>query len=233
MLRADSLTLVLRGRTVLDDLDLHAAPGEILALVGPSGAGKTAVLETFLGRHAPAAGSVRVAGLNIAGRPALAAAHLAYVPAQLASPADTRPLAHLRAACAQLDRRMPDAVLRDSLTRAGIAAPWHDAPLRVAPRSVARQLALAVTALQNADALLLDEPHLDLGAAEREALITSLRRIRKRGATLLLATRDLAFAQRLATRVVFLDSGAVVATIAPQESRRDHAAESYLAALVG
>jgi ABC-2 type transport system ATP-binding protein len=232
MLRAQSLSLRLRGRLVLDRLDLHVLPGELVALAGPAAAGKTALLETFLGRHA-ATGSVRVAGLDVAGRPALAAAHLAFVPALLDLPGDLTPLAQLRAVCARLGRRMPDAVLGDALARTGLAAAWHARPLCDAPRGVARQVAFAAATLQNADAFLLDEPHRDLDPAAASALANSLRRLRRRGAAILLATRDLAFAQRLATRVLLLEDGALVETLAPQASREAHAAESYLSALVG
>ena len=63
--------------------------------------------------------------------------------------------------------------------------------------------------------------------------VAGLRRLRKRGAAVLLATRDVDFARRLATQIVTLDAGAVVASVEPQLSRRDHADASYLAALVG
>lgn len=71
------------------------------------------------------------------------------------------------------------------------------------------------------------------GAGKTAALVETLRRIGKRGAAILLATRDFAFAQRLATRVVLLERGAAVETIDPQASRRAFHSDSYLADLVG
>lgn len=233
MLHAHSLSLVLSGRRVLDAIDLRVAPGELVAVVGPAGAGKSILLETFLGRHRPAAGSVRVAGLDVAGRPAIATPHLAWVPAVPAFDPAISPLAHLAAACRALGRRMPECVLRTALSRSGLALVHHERPLRAAAPAAARQLALTVAALQNADAWLLDEPARDLDHAGLAALITGLRRLRKRGAAVLLATRDLALARSVATRIVSLEAGAVVAAFEPQLSRRDHAEDSYLSTLVG
>jgi len=233
MLRAHALTVTRLGRPLLDAVDLTVTPGALVALVGPAGAGKTLLLETFLGRHRPSAGTVRVAGLDVAGRPAVAAPHLAWVPAELSYDPALSPLAHLAAACRALGRRMPEPVLRAALLRSGLALAHHDRPLRGAPPAVARQLAFTVAALQNADAWLLDEPARDLDPAAREVFVAGLRRLRKRGAAVLLATRDVAFARRLATQIVTLDAGAVVASVEPQLSRRDHADASYLSALVG
>lgn len=233
MLRAHALTVTRSGRPLLDAVDLTVPPGALVALVGPAGAGKTLLLETFLGRHRPAAGTVRVAGLDVAGRPAIAAPHLAWVPAQPSFDPALSPLAHLAAACHALGRRMPEPVLRAALVRSGLALPYHERPLRGAPPAIARQLAFTVAALHNADAWLLDEPARELDPAAQAVLVAGLRRLRKRGAAVLLATRDLDFARRLATQIVTLDAGAVVAAVEPQLSRRDHADASYLSALVG
>ncbi|MFC6744305.1 ATP-binding cassette domain-containing protein [Methylobacterium persicinum] len=58
------VTLTLRGRRVLDGIDLALAPGETLALLGPNGAGKTSLMRLVAGRLAPEAGTVRVGGAD-------------------------------------------------------------------------------------------------------------------------------------------------------------------------
>jgi ABC-type multidrug transport system ATPase subunit len=97
---------------------------------------------------------------------------------------------------------------------------------------VHRKLAIAHATLKNARALLLDEPTHGLDASDIEPLITSLRLIRKGGAAILLATRDLAFAQRVAARVVHLEHGAIIETSDLTTSRRAFHADSYLSHLV-
>jgi ABC-type multidrug transport system ATPase subunit len=87
--------------------------------------------------------------------------------------------------------------------------------------------------LRRPSVLLLDEPAAGLDLAATSSLIASFRRLRRGGLAFVIATRDLAFAQRLATRVVLLEAGSVIETLELQSSRQAHAADSYLGTLVG
>jgi ABC-2 type transport system ATP-binding protein len=228
----ETLTLRHLGRTVLDCLDFHVAPREIVALVGPEGAGKTAALDCILGLRRPDGGRVVVAGFDVARAPRETAAHLSCVPACIDLPATHRALAHTREHCERLGRRIPDDVLRAALVRSGIPFEWHERRIADFSPALRRKLALQLAVLRHPEALLLDDPTGDLDAADTDGLVRSLRGLRKRGMAILIATRDFAFAQRLATRVVVLERGAVVETFDPNASRRAFHAESYLAELV-
>ncbi|MGV9622329.1 ATP-binding cassette domain-containing protein [Streptomyces tendae] len=69
-LRAVTLSYGARAEPVLDALDLCVAPGEHLAVVGPSGIGKSTLTRLVAGTLAPSSGEVRVAGRPVTGRPA-------------------------------------------------------------------------------------------------------------------------------------------------------------------
>lgn len=62
MLSADSVTLHLGGRPILEAVDLSVGAGEFLALVGPNGAGKSSLLRLMAGSLAPTSGRVRLDG---------------------------------------------------------------------------------------------------------------------------------------------------------------------------
>ena len=69
-LRVRGLTIVYEGRTLLDDLDLDVAPHEIVALLGPSGSGKSSLLRCIAGVQSPDRGSIMWDGRDITGVPA-------------------------------------------------------------------------------------------------------------------------------------------------------------------
>jgi len=64
---AEGLSLVIGGVRIVDEIDLDAAPGEMLGVIGPNGAGKTTLFNLLSGVHRPTAGRVRLAGRDITG----------------------------------------------------------------------------------------------------------------------------------------------------------------------
>ena len=232
MLHAENITLVAHGRVILDRLDFAVSPREIVALVGPAAAGKTAALDCLAGLRPFTSGRVEVAGCDLARDPLTVATHLAYVPEDPVLPSSPTGIEHTRDHCARLGRRIPDSFLRSALAEAGLASSYHDRPIADYPLPLRRLFAHALALLRRPSVLLLDEPAAGLDAAATAALIASFRRLRRGGLAFVIATRDLTFAQRLATRLVLLEAGSVVETLELQSSRQTHAADSYLAALI-
>ena len=81
VLHAENITLVAHGRVILDRLDFAVSPREIVALVGPAAAGKTAALDCLAGLRPFTSGRVEVADCDLVRDPLTVATHLAYVPA--------------------------------------------------------------------------------------------------------------------------------------------------------
>ncbi|MFD5775883.1 ATP-binding cassette domain-containing protein [Streptomyces sp. PDY-4] len=203
-LRSVTLSYGARAEPVLDSLDLCVAPGEHLAVVGPSGIGKSTLTRLVAGTLAPSAGEVRVAGLRVAGRtPAELAALRVLVPqeAYVFSGSVVDNLAYLRpdADRADVDAAVGALGLRPLVERLG----GLDAPVRPAELSPGERqlLALARAHLSAAPLLLLDEAtcHLDPASEARaeEALA-------RRPGTLLVVAHRLSSAVR-ADRVLVLD----------------------------
>lgn len=233
MIRLHALSVWHRGSQVLHDIDLRVAPGELVALVGPAGAGKTALLEVLLGRLRPESGGACVDQFDLRTQPAECRGCIAWVPAAPEFDLDATGSAWLHRRCLELGRAMPEPVRRQVLIRGGINPAWHNARIGGWPVPLRRRLALAVATLANAPALLLDAPDAGLDECDLADLVLALRRIRKRGTAVLLATRDLEFARQLATRIELLEHGAIVGTIDPHLSRQAYQDESYLAGLLG
>ncbi|MGW4430226.1 ATP-binding cassette domain-containing protein [Streptomyces tendae] len=203
-LRAVTLSYGVRAEPVLDALDLCVAPGEHLAVVGPSGIGKSTLTRLVAGTLAPSSGEVRVAGRPVTGRPAAELAALRVLVPQDAyvfsgTVGDNLAYLNTDACRAELDAAVGAFGLGPLVERLG----GLDGTVRPAELSPGeRQLVALVRAyLSPAPLLLLDEAtcHLDPASEARaeEALAG-------RAGTLVVVAHRLSSAVR-ADRTLVLD----------------------------
>ncbi len=185
------------GRSVVvDGVDLTVRAGEVVALMGRNGAGKSTLLRTLAGLHRARSGRVQAGSVGM----------VPQVPADLlyaASVADE---------CATSDR---DADLPPGRTRALLdrLAPGIDPEMH--PRDLSEgqklTLVLAIVLAAAPRLLLLDEPTRGLDYAAKRRLVTVLRELTADGHGVVLATHDVEMVAEVATRVVVLADGQVVA----------------------
>ena len=188
----------------LHDIDLTAGEGEIVAVMGRNGAGKTTLLRSIAGVHAPASGSVRVGGHSP--RPGIDAALCPQEPESVLF-ADT---VAAEVAVTLKARGIDDVRPETLLAELGIAelAGRHPRDLSAGQRLL---VATAAIAAGRAPVLLLDEPTRGLDPEAKERLARFLRTHADGGGTALFATHDVELAAAVATRVVMLAGGEVIA----------------------
>ncbi|WP_238697537.1 ABC transporter ATP-binding protein, partial [Streptomyces sp. E2N166] len=203
-LRAVTVGYGARAEPVLDALDLRVEEGEHLAVVGPSGIGKSTLARLIAGTCAPWSGVVRVTGRTVAGRGAAELAALrVLVPQQAYVFTGTvrDNLAYLRpdAATSDIEAAVRDLGAAPLVERLG----GIDAPLRPDDLSQGeRQLiVLARAHLSTARLLLLDEATCHLDAASEARAEEALAR---RPGTLLVVAHRMSSAVR-ADRILVLD----------------------------
>ena len=202
------------------DVDLTLRTGEIIALMGRNGSGKSSLLWAAQGAGRRAAGSVQVAGADAdpASLSPATARHLVGLVPQ--TPADLLYLDTVTAELSQADRDA-QATLPAS-ARGGPGTPAREILDGIAPGipgdahprdlSAGQQLAL-VLAVQLAAApavILLDEPTCGLDYQAKAGLTGMLDKLAARGHAIVVATHDVEFAARSCDRVVVMAEGEIV-----------------------
>ena len=193
------------GTTLLDDVSFTVDSGSLVAVVGPTGAGKTSLAKALLGQLHLDAGTVRVTGRGGKGR-------VAGVPqddtthAQLTLRRTLDHAASLRLGAGPLERRRKvDAVLAE-LGLSGRASSRLD-QLSGGERKRAN---VAVELLGEPDLLVLDEPTAGLDPAFERSVFASLRSLADAGRTIVAITHSVQ-ALSVCDRVLFLAPGGSVA----------------------
>ncbi|MBE7375671.1 ABC transporter ATP-binding protein [Pseudomonas lopnurensis] len=188
--------------TVLHDLNLNLAEGEVLGLFGHNGAGKTTSMKLILGLLAPSEGQVKVLGR--APNDPQVRRQLGYLPEnvtfypQLSGHETLRHFAHLKgAALSQVD---------DLLEQVGLA---HAADRRVKTYSkgMRQRLGLAQALLGEPRLLLLDEPTVGLDPIATGDLYLLIDRLRQRGTSVILCSHVLPGVEAHINRAAILAKG--------------------------
>lgn len=193
-------------------VDFEVEQGEIFGLLGPNGAGKTTTLECLEGIRQPTAGSLRIMGID----PQRDPGRLAQTIGVQLQTSGLHPSMNVDEALKFFCAYHRVKPRQDLIERMGLAEKrrtvYND--LSIGQK---RRLNLALAVAHNPPVVILDEPTAGLDVASRVELHALMNELRLAGTTLLLATHDMAEAEKMADRVAILVRGEIVARGAPIE----------------
>lgn len=198
--------------TAVDDISFEVKKGEIFGLLGPNGAGKTSALECLEGLRTPSSGEIDIMGIN--------------------------PTKNPKKLKDMIGVQLQASGLPESIT-VGEAMELFCAYHRISPRfdllerfnlkskistqysqlsgGQQRRLALALAVAHNPALLILDEPTAALDVQSRAELHEIMRELKEGGTTIILATHDMAEAEKLSDRIAILLKGKLVTLGTPKE----------------
>jgi ABC-2 type transport system ATP-binding protein len=190
----------------LEGITLAASPGELIALVGHNGAGKSTFLRILAGLSEATSGRVEVDGFEPGSIEARAAT--SYLPDSPVLYDDLSVMEHLEYVARLHGRNDWEDHAQSLLHRLGLDHRADDLPATFS-RGLRQKAALAIGFVRPFTVLLVDEPFVGLDASGRDALIELLVEAAEDGATVIVSTHELGLLDH-ASRCVVLRDGVVV-----------------------
>ncbi len=196
---------------ILQGVSFTIARGEVVALVGRNGAGKSTTMKAVMGLVPPAGGDVRFDGRPIAGREPfeIARAGVGYVPEERRIFAELTVIENLavgeRPARADAPRWTAEALfeLFPNLGR------MRDRPGGRMSGGEQQMLTIARTLMGNPKLVLLDEPSEGLAPVIIEEMAKAILRLKREGLTVLICEQNLHFARLVADRALVMEKGVI------------------------
>ncbi len=207
IITVDSVTRRYGEFTAVDEVSFHVGQGELVALLGSNGAGKTSLLEVLQGSTPALAGRVEVFGLDPIKDRAAIRKRTGIMLQEAGFAKDLTVRETLTMWAGTLSAPRPVA---ESLTSCGLD---QRADIRVGSLSGGerRRLDLAMAILGRPELLFMDEPTTGLDPALRQTTWDLVKSMLAEGATVLLTTHYLEEAEELADRILIMDHGRIVA----------------------
>ena len=202
--------LALGRRTVVRKVSLRVAPGEVVALAGKNGSGKSTTLRLLAGLLPADSGEALLGGV-----PAVrceARRRLGYLPEEDEFPVGLNVRDILRYAAVLAGYRGREA--HREAERAGEAAglaEWWELPGARLSRGVRRRVSLAQALLGEPRALVLDEPLTGLDPEARVHALAAIHRTAEGGSSVIVSLHEAGAIESLANRLIVLVDGAVAA----------------------
>ena len=196
---------------VLQGVDLDVRDGEAVSLVGRNGAGKTTTIAAISGLLRPRAGTVRVGGADVAGRPAhrVARAGVALVPQGRRIFAELSVRENLLLAARAVNGGWDERRVLELFPSLGQRLANRGDELSGGEQQM---LAIGRALMRNPGVLLLDEPSEGLAPKLVADVGEALRSLRGTGLAILLVEQNLALATRVGERLYVMNKGTIVFT---------------------
>ncbi|TJZ42285.1 ABC transporter ATP-binding protein [Streptomyces piniterrae] len=196
-----------KGFEAVRGIDFSVGRGELFALLGTNGAGKTSTVELLEGLAAPTAGKVRVLGHDPYTERRKIRPRIGVMLQEGGFPSELTPTETLRmwAGCTTGARPIDEALSSVGLTRR------KDVRVKQLSGGERRRLDLALALLGRPEVLFLDEPTTGLDTEARHETWELVRDLRDSGTTIVLTTHYLEEAEELADRLAILHNGQIAA----------------------
>jgi branched-chain amino acid transport system ATP-binding protein len=215
ILQVEGIDLYYGDAQALDGISIAAAEGELVAIVGANGAGKTSLIRTIAGIESPRAGRITYRGTDITGLPSHRICDLGI--GQVAEGRQIFPTLTVQENL-EMGGLLPRArgamaeTMREVFALFPRLAERRNQPAGTMSGGEQQMLAIGRCLMGRPELIMFDEPSLGLAPTLVQELFRTIRSLNERGLTVLLVEQNVVASLRLAARAFVLENGRIVMT---------------------
>jgi len=174
MLIAENLSKTYGDYKALNNLNLKLNKGEIFALLGQNGAGKSTTINIFLGFVKPTKGAAKINGISVIDYPEETKKFIAYIPETVLLYPNLTGVENLKFFSSLAGFDYDNEVLTGFLSKAGLQSDAHHNRLGGYSKGMRQKVGIAIAIAKKAKVLLLDEPTSNLDVLNEGIILKSL-----------------------------------------------------------
>ena len=220
MLIAENLSKTYGDYKALNNLNLKLNEGEIFALLGQNGAGKSTTINIFLGFVKPTEGVAKINGISVIDHPEETKKYIAYIPETV--------LLYLKFFSSLAGFDYDNESLTSFLSKAGLQSDAHHNRLGGYSKGMRQKVGIAIAIAKKAKVLLLDEPTSGLDPKASNEFSEILKELASEGTTIFMATHDIFRAKEVADRIGIMKRGNLISEINADEISANELEKLYL-----
>ena len=228
MLIAENLSKTYGDYKALNNLNLKLNEGEIFALLGQNGAGKSTTINIFLGFVKPTEGVAKINGISVVDRPEETKKFIAYIPETVLLYPNLTGVENLKFFSSLAGFDYDNEALTNFLSKAGLQSDAHHNRLGGYSKGMRQKVGIAIAIAKKAKVLLLDEPTSGLDPKASNEFSEILKELASEGTTIFMATHDIFRAKEVADRIGIMKRGNLISEINTDEISANELEKLYL-----
>ena len=228
MLIAENLSKTYGDYKALNNLNLKLNEGEIFALLGQNGAGKSTTINIFLGFVKPTEGVAKINGISVVDHPEETKQVIAYIPETVLLYPNLTGVENLKFFSSLAGFDYDNEALTNFLSKAGLQSDAHHNRLGGYSKGMRQKVGIAIAIAKKAKVLLLDEPTSGLDPKASNEFSEILKELASEGTTIFMATHDIFRAKEVADRIGIMKRGNLISEINADEISANELEKLYL-----
>jgi ABC-2 type transport system ATP-binding protein len=222
MIELQNIAKTYGSYNALQQLNLSVPAGEVFGFIGPNGAGKTTTIKIIGGILAPTAGTVKIAGIDMARDPVAAKQRIGFIP--------DRPYLYEKLTGMEFLQFTADvygvshAVFQEkavTLLEMFALADWGEELIESYSHGMKQRLIMCAALLHDPEVLVVDEPMVGLDPVAIRMVKNLFRDLARQGVAIFMSTHTLAVAEDICDRIGIIHRGRLIAEGTLDELRKD------------